>query len=127
MTEGEVSALAPLPPIMPSYLPGSKGDLAMEARRRQRGENGLGLRVSLKSNDGSYGPDIGNRRWSCVNLMHIGTGIAWTHTGAPEILLVTVKGMRPRTMPPIGIPMGVVIIRVRLKRWIWFGLGAQRA
>jgi hypothetical protein len=99
----------------------------MEARRCRRGENGLGLRVRLNSNDGSNGPDIGNRRWSCVDLMHIGTGIVWTHTRAPEILLVTVKGLRPWTMPSIGISMGVVIIRVRLKRWIWFGLGAQGA
>ena len=81
----------------------------------------------MNSNDGSNGPDICNRRWSCVNLMHIGAGIVWTPIGAPEILPVTVKGMRPSTMPPIGISMGVVIIRVRLKRWIWFGLGAQGA
>ena len=99
----------------------------MEARSRRRGEKRLGLRVRLNSNDGSNGRDIGNRRWSCVNLIHIGTGIVWTHTGAPEILLVTVKVMRPWTMPPIGISMGVVIIRVRFKRWIWFGLGAQGA
>lgn len=88
----------------------------MEARRRRRSENGLGLRVSSNSHDGTNGPDIGNRRWSCVNLMHMETGIVWTHTGAPEILLVTVKGMRPRTMPAIGIPPGVVIFRVRLIR-----------
>jgi hypothetical protein len=112
---------------MPRYLSGSKGDLAMEARRGRRRENRLGLRERLDSNDGSDGPDIGNQGWSCVNLMTIGTGIVWTHTGAPEILLAAGKGMSPWAMPPIGISTGVVIIRVRFKRWIWFGLGAQGA
>ncbi len=88
----------------------------MEARRRRRSENGLGLRVSLNSHDGTNGPDIGNRRWSRVNLMRIETGMVWTHAGAPDILLVMVKGMRPLTMPAIGIPPGVVIFRVRLIR-----------
>ena len=128
MAEGEAEArLAPLPPIHAEAIPHSKGDLAMEARRRRRGINGLGLRVRRNANDGRNGRDIGNRRRSCVNLMHIGTGMVWTHTGAPEILLVMVKPMRLAAMPPIGIPMGAVIIRVRLKRWIWVGLGAQGA
>ena len=96
----------------------------MKARSSRRGENGLGL-VRLNSNNGSNGRDIGNRRWPWVELTRIGTGIVWTHTRAPEILLVTVKVMGPVTMPPIGISTGVVIIRVRLKRWIWVGLGAQ--
>jgi hypothetical protein len=127
MTEGEVRArLAPLPPIMPNYLPGSKVDLAVEARSRRRGINGLGLRVRLKSYDGSNGRYIGNRRWCCVNLLRIGMGIVWTHTGAPVILLVMLKAMMSWTIPPIGISMGVVIIRVRLKL-IWFGLDAQGA
>ena len=112
---------------MMAGFPHSKGDLAVEAWRCGLGENGLGLLVRLNSNDGSNGPDIGNRRWSCVNLMHIGTGIVWPHTGAPEMLIVTVKGMRPWAMPPIGISMGMVIIRLRLKRGIWSGLDAQRA
>ena len=70
----------------------------------------------MNSHDGSNGPDIGNRRWSCVNLLRMETGIVWTHTGVPDILLVMVKGMRPRTLPAIGVPPGVVIIRVRLIR-----------
>jgi hypothetical protein len=81
----------------------------------------------LNSNDGSNGCDIGNRWWTCVNLMPIGTRIVWSHAGAPEILLVTVKPMRLLAVPPIGIAAGVVIIRVRLKRWIGVGLGAQGA
>jgi len=105
---------------MPSYLPGSKGDLAMDARRTRRGKKGLGLRVRLNSNDGSNGTDIGNRWWSCVNSMHMRAAII-----APKILVVTVKVMMPWTMPPIGISMGMVIIRVRLKGWL--GLGAQGA
>ena len=113
-------------PIMPSHLSGSKGELAMEARRRRRGEKGLGL-VRLNSHKGSNGRDIGNRRRPWVELMRIVTGIVWTHTGVPEIPLVTVKAMGPLTMPPIGIPTGVVIIPVRLKRLIWVGLGAQGA
>jgi hypothetical protein len=45
-------------------------------------------------------------------------GIAWPPAGAPEILMVTVKAMRPWAIPAIGIPMGAVI-------WpIWIGLGA---
>ena len=81
----------------------------------------MGLRVR-NSNDGSNGCDIGDRRWSCV--VHIVTGIVWTHTGAPEILMVAVKVMRPWAMPAIGISMGAVIIRA-LKRWV--GLGGQGA
>ena len=76
----------------------------------------MGLRVR-NSNYGSNGSDIGNRRWSSV--MHIVTGMVWTHAGAPEMLIVAVKVMRPWAMPPIGIPMGAVI-------WsIWICLGAQ--
>ena len=83
----------------------------------------MGLRARLNPNDGSNGRDIGNRWWSCVNLIHIGTGMA----RAPVIIPVTVKGMMPGAIPAIGVSMGVVIIRVRLKRLIWFGLGAQGA
>ena len=65
--------------------------------------------------------DIGYPR-SCV--VHIVTGTVWTHKGAPEMLMVTAKGMMLWAMP-IGISIGVVIFRVMLKIWIWFGLGAQ--
>ena len=81
----------------------------------------MGLRVR-NSNDGSNGCGIGDR-WSCV--VRIVTGMLWTYTGAPEMLLVTVKGMMPLAMPPIGISTRVMVFRVRPKRWIWFGLGAQ--
>jgi hypothetical protein len=81
----------------------------------------LGLRVRNPDN-GSNGCDIGDRR-SC--LVHIVTGMVRTHTGAPEILIVTVKGMRLGAMPPIGISVGVVIFRVILEMRIGFGLGAQ--
>ena len=87
------------------------------------GEKWLGLRVRLNSNDGSNGCDIDNRRWSCV--VHIVTGIVWTLIRAPEMLMVTVRGMMPWAMPPIGISMGLLIVRVMLKLWIWSGLGAQ--
>jgi hypothetical protein len=40
------------------------------------------------------------------------TGMVWTHTGAPEMLIVAVKAMMPWATPPIGIPTGVVIFRV---------------
>lgn len=103
----------------------SKGDFTVKAWRCGRGEKWLGLRVRLNSKDGSNGRHIGNRRWSCV--VHIGTAIVWTPPVVPAILLVTVKVMRPGALPPIGISMGVVIIRVTLKRWIWVGLGAQGA
>ena len=71
----------------------SKGELAVEPWSGL-GENGLGLLVRLNSNDGSNGCDIGNLWWSCVNLMHIRTGIVWPLTGALARLLVTVKAMR---------------------------------
>ena len=58
------------------------------------GENRLGLRVRLNSNDASNRCDIGNLWWSGVNMMHIRTGIVLTLTGALERLLVTVKAMR---------------------------------
>jgi hypothetical protein len=112
---------------MMAGFPHSKGDLAVEAWRCGLGENGLGLLVRLNANDGSNGCDIGNRRWSCVNSMPIRAGIVWTFTGAPEILLLTVKPVRLWAVPPIGISMGAVIVRVRLKRWIGVGLGAQGA
>jgi len=78
----------------------------------------LGSRARLNSHDGSNGLDIDNRRWSCA--VRIVMGIVWTLPGA-----VTVKGIMPWAMPPIGFSMGVVIFRVMLKMWIWFGLGAQ--
>ena len=65
------------------------------------------LRVR-NSDDGSNGCDIGNRRWSSMNSTYI-VGIVWTPTGAPEILMMTVKAMRPWAIPAIGIPTGVVI------------------
>ena len=83
----------------------------------------MGLRVR-NSNDGSNGCDIGDRRWSCV--VHIVTGIVWTHTGAPEMLLIgTVKAMMLWAMPPIGLSLGVVKFRVMLEMWIGVGLGAE--
>ena len=68
----------------------------------------MGLLVR-NSNDGSNGCDIGDR-WSCV--VRIVTGMVWTHTGAPEMLIGAVKAMMPWAIPPIGIPTGVVIFRV---------------
>jgi hypothetical protein len=56
-------------------------------------------------------------------LVGIVTEMAWTLTAAPEMLLVTVKGMMPGAMPPIGFSMGVVIFRVMPKMSIWSGLG----
>ena len=41
------------------------------------------------------------------------------------MLLVIVIGMMLFAMPPIGISTRVVVFRVRPKRWIWVGLGAQ--
>ena len=79
----------------------------------------IGLRLRVRNpDDGSNGGDIGNPRWSCVVVMV--TGIVWTVTRAPEMLLAAVKAMMPWAIPAIGIPMGVVI-------WpIGIGLGAQR-
>jgi hypothetical protein len=83
MTEGEASEVRTTPSHHAELSLGSKGDLALEARRRRRGENGLGL-VRLISRNGSNEPDIGNRRRSSINMMHLETGIVWTHTGARE-------------------------------------------
>jgi hypothetical protein len=53
-------------------------------------------------------------------------GMAWTHTGVPEMLLVvTVKAMMLGAMPSIGLSMGVVIFRVMLEMRIGVGLGAE--
>jgi hypothetical protein len=112
-------------PMLPAIFPHSKGDLAVEARQCGLGVNGLGLRDLLNANDGSNGPDIGDLRRSGVNLTHIGMGMVRTRTGAPELLLVAVIPMRPGAVPPIGIPMGAVIILVI--RWIGVRLGAQGA
>jgi hypothetical protein len=106
-------------------FPHSKAELAMEAWSCGLGENGLGLRVRQDANDGSNGPDIGDRRRSCVNLMPIGMGIVWPLTGAPVILLVILRPMRPVAMPPIGIPIGAMIILVWVTTLIWVGLGTQ--
>jgi hypothetical protein len=81
----------------------------------------------LNANDGRNGPDIGHRRRSGVNLLHIGTGRLRPPTGAPELLLVVVIPMRPGAMPPIGLPMGPVILLVRFKTWIGVRLGPQGA
>ena len=97
----------------------------MEAWRSGLGVNGLGLRDLLNANDGGNGRDIGDLRRSGVNLAHIGLGMVRPPTGAPELLLVAVIPMRPVAMPPIGIPMGPVIILVI--RWIGVRLGAQGA
>lgn len=79
----------------------------------------MGLRVR-NANDGSNGGDIGNRRGSTINSMHV-VGIVWPPTGAAEMLIVTVKAMMLWATPTIGISTGVVI-------WsIWIGLGAQGA
>jgi hypothetical protein len=67
-----------------------------------------------------HGCDIGNRRWSSINSMHI-MGIVWPPIGVPIIPVVTVKPVRPGAIPAIGMPMGVVIGS------IWIGLGAQGA
>ena len=84
----------------------------MEAWRSGLGVNGLGLRDLLNANDGGNGRDIGDLRRSGVNLTHIGLGMVRPRTGAPELLLVAVIPMRPAAMPPIGLPMGAVIILV---------------
>ena len=77
----------------------------------------MGLRIR-NSNHGSNGCDIGNRRRSSINSIYI-VGIVWPLTGAPEMLMVTVKAMMLWAIPAIGMPTGVVI-------WpIWIGLGAQ--
>jgi len=53
-------------------------------------------------------------------------GMAWTHTGVTEMLLiVTVKAMMLRAMPPIGLSMGVVKFRMILEMRIGVGLGAE--
>jgi len=103
----------------------AKVDLAMEAWRCGLRVIGLGLRASLNPKDGSNGRHI-HRRCG-VNLLHIGMWMVRTRIGAPVILPVTVKVTMPGGIPPIGIALGVVIIRVRVKRLIWFGLGAQWA
>jgi hypothetical protein len=82
----------------------------MEAGRRHRGEIELEWRIRLLNN-GHNGRDIGNRRWSCVDLIHIVTGMVWTPAGVPKIPVVTAVAMMPSTMPAIGIPI----------RWIWSG------
>ncbi len=82
----------------------------MEARRRHRGEIELDWRIRLLNN-GHNGRDIGNRRWSYVNLIHIVTGMVGTPVRAPKILVVTAVGMMFWTMPAIGFPI----------RWIWSG------
>ena len=81
----------------------------------------MGLLVR-NSNDGSNGCDIGDR-WSCV--VPILMGMVWTHTGAPEMLIVAVKAMMLGAMPSIGLSMGVVIFRVMLEMRIGVGLGAE--
>jgi hypothetical protein len=97
----------------------------MEALSCGLGVIGLGLDVRLNCNDWSNGRDIGHRRrWGYQNFLYIGTGMFWPLTGAPVIIPVT---LMPGAIPPMGIAMGVVIIGLRLKRWIWFGLGAQGA
>jgi hypothetical protein len=78
----------------------------------------LGLRVR-DSHYGSNGSDIGNRRRSCVNSLHI-AGIVWSPIGAP-MPIVAVKVMRSGAIPAIGMPTGVVI------RPVWICLGAQGA
>ena len=60
-------------------------------------------------------------------MVRIVTVMVWTHTGTPEILPVTVKGIMLLAMPPMGISTRVVIFWVRTTWWIWFGLGAQGA
>ena len=79
------------------------------------------MRLRIRnSNDGSNGRDISDRRRASINSSYI-VGMVWPATGAPEIVMVTVKAMRSWIIPAIGIPMGVVI-------WlIWIGLGAQGA
>jgi hypothetical protein len=52
-------------------------------------------------------------------------GMVWTHTGAPEMLIVAVKAMMLGAMPSIGLSMGVVIFRVMLEMRIGVGLGAE--
>ena len=86
----------------------------------------MGLRHRRNANNGSNGRDIGHPR-GCVYLLHIGAGLVRPPPGAPELGRVMVKPMRPAAMPPIGIPMGAVIILVRPRRWIWVRLGAQGA
>ena len=82
----------------------------------------MGLLIR-NSNHGSNGCDIGDR-WSCV--IPLVMGMAWTHTGVPEMLLiVTVKAMMLRAMPPIGLSMGVVKFRMILEMRIGVGLGAE--
>ena len=112
---------------MTAFFPGSEVDLPVEARRSRLRVHGLGLRDLLNANHGGNGRDIGDLRWSGVNLLHIGTGMVLPPTGAPELLLVAVIPIRPAAMPPIAIPMGTVIILVMLKRWIGVRLGAQGA
>ena len=79
----------------------------------------------LNANDGGHGLEIGDLRRSGVNLTHIGLGLVRPRTGAPELLLAAVIPMSPAAMPPIGIPMGAVVILVI--RWIGVRLGAQGA
>ena len=68
---------------------------------------GLGLRVR-NSHYGSNGSDIGNRRWSSINSIYI-VVIVWSPTGAPKMLIVVAKVMRPGAIPAISMPTGVVI------------------
>jgi hypothetical protein len=78
---------------------------------------GLGLRVR-NSHYRSNGSDIGNRRRSCVNSLHI-VGIVWPPTSAPVMTIVAAKVMMPGAIPAISMPTGVVIGPV------WICLGAQ--
>jgi hypothetical protein len=79
-------------------------------------EIGLGLRVR-DSHYRSNGSDIGDRRWSWVNSLHIMRSPA----EGPKMGIVAVKVMRPGSIPAIGMPVGVVIGAV------WICLGAQGA
>jgi hypothetical protein len=97
----------------------------MEAWRSGLGVNGLGLRDLLNANNGGNGRDIGHLRRSGVNLTHIGLVTVRPLTRAPELLLVALMPILPAAMPPIGLPMGAVIILVI--RWIGVRLGAQGA
>jgi hypothetical protein len=111
--------------MMRAVFPHSKVDLPVEAWECGLGVHGLGLRNRLNANDGSNGRDIGDRRRSRVNLLHIGMGMVWPSIGAPVLVLVAVKPMRPAAMPPIGLPMGAMIILVRFETWIGVRLGPQ--